>query len=169
MWRHHHFDVILVGRHHFFGSGNMGRKSHQAAADSGHIEGIDIPTAVFSDRVSLIQATRKGLSGEVVRQAVEILGYREVFIRLLETTGGNLSRYYRRKALTPSQSECILDTLGLFAMAILLFGDKDKAREWMETDIPALGGQSPLALCDTFAGREMVRGALRKIEFGEFA
>ena len=84
----------------------MNQTSHQqSTAGSWHIEGINIPTLVFTDRVSLIQVARRGLPGEVLKQAVGILGHREVFVRLLETTGGNLSRFYRRKALSPSQSE----------------------------------------------------------------
>ena len=134
-----------------------------------HIKGIDIPATVFSDRNSLIQAARKGLPGDVIRQAVSILGYREVFVRLLETTGGNLSRYYRRKALSPVQSEVLLDMLCVFARAITVFGDIGSAREWLETALPALGGHSPLEMCDTFAGRALVQGALNKIEYGEFA
>lgn len=134
-----------------------------------HIEGIDIPATVFSDRNSLIQAARKGLPGDVIRQAVRILGHREVFVRLLETTGGNLNRYYRRKALSPVQSEALLDLLCVFARAITVFGAIGSAREWLETPLPALGGDSPLEMCDTFAGRALVQGALNKIEYGEFA
>lgn len=145
----------------------MNQMSHQTGAC--HIEGIDIPATVFSDRAALIQAARRGLPGGVVKQAVGILGHREVFVRLLETTGGNLNRYYRRKTLSPSQSEGILDMLCVFAKAIAVFGDIDKAREWLKTAIPALGGHSPLELCDTFTGRALVQAALRKIEFGEFA
>ena len=137
--------------------------------DARHIEGIDIPATVFSDRVSLIQAARRGLPGDVVKQAVGILGHREVFVRLLETTGGNLNRYYRRKTLSPSQSESVLDMLYVFAQAIAVFGDIERAREWLKTTLPALGGQSPLELCDTFTGRALLQAALRKIEFGEFA
>lgn len=134
-----------------------------------HIEGIDIPATVFSDRNSLIQTARKGLPGDVIRQAVRILGHREVFVRLLETTGGNLNRYYRRKALSPVQSEALLDLLCVFARAITVFGAIGSAREWLETPLPALGGDSPLEMCDTFAGRALVQGALNKIEYGEFA
>ena len=147
----------------------MNQTLRQDTGSSCHIEGIDIPTTVFSDRNSLIQAARKGLPGDVIRQAVRILGHREVFVRLLETTRGNLNRYYRRKALSPTQSEGILDLLCVFARAITVFGDIDNAREWLETALPALGGHSPLEMCDTFAGRALVQGALNKIEYGEFA
>ena len=54
----------------------------------------------------------------MVRQAVSIPGHREVFVRLLGTTGGNLNRFYRRKALSPVQSEGVLDLLCVLARAI---------------------------------------------------
>jgi len=139
-----------------------------ASADYPKIEGIELPEALFSDRTNFITFTRKGLSGEVLKQAVVTLGYRELFVRLLETTTGNLSRFYRRKALTQSQSEGVLDTLRLFSKATSVFGDPKKAKQWLECSIPALGDQVPIDLCDTFEGRKMVQGALRKIEYGEF-
>ena len=54
-------------------------------------------------------------------------------------------------------------------IATSVFGDTDKAQEWLETALPTLGGRSPLELCDTVAGRELVQATLRKIAFGEFA
>lgn len=131
------------------------------------IQGIALPAMVFADQATFIEATRNGVSGEVVKQAVEALGHRDLFVRLLETTPGNLSRFYRRKALNAYHSEGILDTLRVFSKAIRVFGDADIAREWLDTSIPALGGQRPIALCDTFEGRDMVQAALRKIEYGE--
>jgi putative toxin-antitoxin system antitoxin component (TIGR02293 family) len=132
------------------------------------IEGIELPEALFSDRTLFITLTRKGLPGDVLKQAVVKLGHRELFVRLLETTTGNLNRFYRRKALTQSQSEAVLDTLRLFSKATSVFGDQEKALQWLECSIPALGDQIPIDLCDTFEGRKMVQGALRKIEYGEF-
>ena len=54
-------------------------------------------------------------------------------------------------------------------ITISIFGDTDKAQAWLETALPALGGRSPLELCDTVAGRAPVQDTLRKIAFGEFA
>ncbi len=146
----------------------MKQTSHQDTGSCGQIEGIDIPATVFSDRNSFIRAARRGLPGEVIRQAVNILGHREVFVRLLGTTRGNLNRHYCRKALSPVQSEGILDMLRVFARAITVFGDVNSAREWLDTTLPAMGGHSPLEMCDTFTGRALVQGALNKIEYGEF-
>lgn len=132
------------------------------------IQGIKVPPAVFSNHETFIEATRKGLSGKIVKQAVDALGHRDLFVRLLETTTGNLNRFYRRKSLNSYHSEGILDTLRVFSRANSVFGGSDVAGEWMDTAIPALGGRTPISLCDTFEGRSLVQVALRKIEYGEF-
>jgi putative toxin-antitoxin system antitoxin component (TIGR02293 family) len=140
----------------------------ESTAEFAAIRGIKVPPAVFSDHETFIETTRKGLSGKIVKQAVDALGHRDLFVRLLETTTGNLNRFYRRKTLNTYHSESILDTLRVFSKANSVFGDPDVAREWMDTAIPALGGQTPISLCDTFEGRNLVQAALRKIEYGEF-
>ena len=133
------------------------------------IPGVDISEVLFGDPAAFIQATRQGLPGEIVKQIVDAVGCRDLFVRIMGTTAGNLNRFYRRKALTGAQTEGLLDTLRVFSTAIAVFGDLDIAKEWMHSIVPALGSQAPIDLCDTFKGRDLVQAALRKIEYGEFA
>ena len=140
----------------------------QPTTEFAAIQGIKVPPAVFSDHETCIEVTRKGLSGKIVKQAVDALGHRDLFVRLLETTTGNLNRFYRRKSLNSYHSEGILDTLRVSSKANSVFRDLDVASEWMDTAIPALGAQTPISLCDTFEGRDLVQVVLRKIEYGEF-
>ena len=56
----------------------------------------------------------------------------------------------------------------LFSHAERTFAGLVRAREWLETALPALGGQRPIDLCDTFEGRRLVQDAIRRIEYGEF-
>ena len=132
------------------------------------IDGIDIPSAAFADGLAFIHAAKSGLSGDVVRQAVAVVGHRELFVRLLGTTSGNLSRLYRRKTLGKGPSEALLDLLRVVAGAVAVFGTLRQADEWLDTEIAALGGQRPIDLCDTFEGRGLVRDAIRRIEYGDF-
>ena len=132
------------------------------------IEGVDVSPAAFVDRAAFIDAARTGLSGEVVKQAVDVFGHRELIVRLVGTTSGNLHRVYRRKALGPAQSEVLLDTLRVFVRATAALGSLDRASEWLDTALPALGGQRPVDLCDTFEGRSLVQDAIVRIELGEF-
>ena len=134
----------------------------------GGLQGIDVPPAALADRSAFIEAVRAGLPGEVVKQTVDVVGYRDLVVRLVGTTSANLHRVYRRKALAQAQSEALLDTLRVFSRAERAFAGLVRAHEWLETALPALGGQRPIDLCDTFEGRRLVRGAIRRIEHGEF-
>ena len=129
---------------------------------------IDVSAAAFVDRSAFIKAVRAGLPGEVVKQTVDVVGYRELVVRLVGTTSANLHRIYRRKALAQAQSEALLDTLRVFNLAEQAFAGLVPAQEWLETALPALAGQRPIDLCDTFEGRRLVRDTLRRIEHGEF-
>ncbi len=134
------------------------------------IEGVDIPTAIFTDQATYIKTVRAGIPGIVVKQAIRALGdNRELFIRLLNTTSANLSRYYRKKFLNRNDTEEVLDTLRVYLQALQIFGDEQCAQEWLGSSIPALAGERPLNLFDTFEGRNLVRTTLRKLEYGEFS
>ena len=146
----------------------QGRGAPTAAIFFADVEGIDVPPAVFDDRTAFLEAARRGLPGAVVKQAVQALGHRELFVRLLGTTPGNLNRFYRRRTLAPAQSEALLDVLRVFVRAASVFGSREQGNEWLVTLVPALGDQRPVDLCDTFEGRTLVREALRKIEYGEY-
>ncbi len=122
----------------------------------------------LDDPAAYIKAVRSGLSGELVRRAVKIFGNRELFVRILGTTSSNLSRFYRLKKMSPSASEEMLDTIRLFKQAVALFGDIESAKEWLNTPVPALKGEKPVSLLDTYEGRRWVSQVLRKIEYGEF-
>ena len=143
------------------------QRASQTSVPAG-IEGIDVPPAAFADRLAFIQTVKSGLSGEVIRQVVRVVGHRELFVRLLGTTSGNLSRLYRRKSLGRGPSEALLDVLRVVAGAVAVFGTLAQANEWLATETAALGHQRPIDLCDTFEGRRLVRDAIRKIEYGEF-
>jgi putative toxin-antitoxin system antitoxin component (TIGR02293 family) len=132
------------------------------------LEKADLPPTLLEDRTAYIQAVRRGISGEIVKQAVQALEERDLFIRLLNTNSANLSRFYRQKPLTKMQSEGILDTLRVFQETIAVFENEKLAKEWLHTSIPALAGEYPINLCDTFEGRKLVCEALRAIEYGEF-
>ena len=132
------------------------------------IEGIDVAAETLADDSAYIQATRRGLPGAVVRQAVDVLGRRETLAQLLGATPANLNRLYRRSALGRGQSEALLDMLRVVSRAVHVFGNLDRANEWLDVSLPALGGRRPIELCDTFQGRQLVGDAIRRIEYGEF-
>ena len=139
---------------------------HPAAVQ--RIEDIGVPSAAFVDQAVYIRTVRAGLSGEVVKQAIDAIGHRDFFVRLLEATSGHLNRLYGRKSLGVARTEGLLDTLRLFAAAAAAFGGLERAQIWIDTALPALGGDRPIDLCDTFEGRRLVQEIIRKVEYGEF-
>jgi putative toxin-antitoxin system antitoxin component (TIGR02293 family) len=129
---------------------------------------LRIPADVLNNQAEYINIVRVGISGGVVKRAIEIMGNREMFVRLLNTTSANLNRYYRKKTLNRVNTEEILDTIRVFAQTLQIWGDADAAKTWLNTPLPALSGEKPVNLFDTFEGRNWVRQVLRKIEQGEF-
>lgn len=123
----------------------------------------------FDDAVSFISAVREGISGQVVKKAVSLSGSRELFARILEVSPSNLSRYYRRKALSREDSEEILDSLRVLEKARLVWGSMEAAKVWLETPLAALNHSAPIELFDTFEGRRWVSGVLSQIEQGDFS
>ena len=132
------------------------------------LEAVDVPPAALVDRSAFIHAARAGLPGKVVKQTIDVVGHRELMVGLMGTTSGNLHRVYRRKALSPAQSEVLLDTLRVFLGATDAFGSLERANEWLDAPLPALDGERPADLCDTFEGRRLVQDAIHRIEHGEF-
>ncbi len=129
---------------------------------------LHIPINVLNNQAEYISTVRAGISGDVVRKAIEIIGNRELFVRLLNTTSANLNRYYRKQTLNRIDTEEVLDTIRVFAQALQVWGDTDTAKTWLNTPVPALSGEKPVNLFDTFEGRNWVRQTLNKIEYGEF-
>ena len=131
-------------------------------------ESLGLPVGVLTNQAEYIHFVRDGISGEVVRRAVKIFENRELFVRLLGTTSSNLSRYYRVKKMSRIDSEEMLDTIRLYGQALRVFGEMEKAKEWIQTPLPVFSGARPESLFDTFEGRNWVSQTLRKIEYGEF-
>lgn len=132
------------------------------------LQGVDIPAAVFTDQYAFIDTVRTGISGSIVRQAIEAMNNREIFIKLLDTDSSKVHRFYRRKRLGKTDSEAVLDTLRLYCQEVALFRDAKIAQEWLKTPLPAHSGKAPAELLDTFEGRFLVRDTLTRIDQGEF-
>ena len=135
---------------------------------NGLFESLGLPVGVLTNQVEYIHFVRDGIPGEVVRRAVKVFENRELFVRLLGTTSSNLSRYYRVKKMSRIDSEEMLDTIRLYGQALRVFGEMEKAKEWIQTPLPVFSGARPESLFDTFEGRNWVSQALRKIEYAEF-
>lgn len=128
----------------------------------------DLSPKVLNDDSLYIATVRKGISGKAVKAIAKSSQDKDLLIKLLETSKSNLSRFYTKELLSPLVSESILDLLKVFHFAVEVFEDLVQAETWMHTSIPALNGEIPIELCDTSAGRKLVKDALLAIEYGEF-
>lgn len=128
-----------------------------------------IPEEVFSSRKVFIDFTRKGIPGDWVKSVVEATGLREAFLGILNVESGNLSRVYRRKALSKETSEEVLDAVRLLRQAREVWESNELAMQWFRSSVPALGGEQPINLIDTFEGRRWISQVLNKIEHGDFS
>ena len=90
--------------------------------------------------------------------------------RIKEITRISEGSFARRKEsgkLSFDESERLLRLSRLFEHAVDLFeGDRDGARQWLETAIPALENQRPLDLAKSEPGAREVEDLIRRIEQG---
>ena len=133
------------------------------------LDGVNVSAELLRDSAAVIKIARTGLSGEAIKTVVQNLGERELLLKILDTDTSNVSRLYRQSTISKWQSESVLDVLRLFMQAIAIFENENIAKEWLHTSIPALAGEKPINLCDTFEGRKLVSQALMQIEYGEFS
>ena len=71
--------------------------------------------------------------------------------------------------LTPAESDRTVRVARLYAHAIEMLGDKEKAIEWLSTPNRALGGERPLDQLDTDLGARGVEDILGRIAFGVYS
>ena len=71
--------------------------------------------------------------------------------------------------LTPSESDRTVRVARVYAGAVEMIGDRDKATEWLNTPNRALGGERPLDQLDTDTGARMVEDILGRIAYGVYS
>ena len=64
-------------------SGHRAKLAVEQPAAVPRIEGVGVPSAAFVDQTAFIRTVRAGLSGEVVKQAIDAIGHRDFLARLL--------------------------------------------------------------------------------------
>ncbi|HEY3837635.1 MAG TPA: antitoxin Xre/MbcA/ParS toxin-binding domain-containing protein [Bryobacteraceae bacterium] len=71
--------------------------------------------------------------------------------------------------LTPAESDRTVRMARVFANAVEMIGDEEKAIEWLSTPNRALGGERPLDLLDTDTGARLVEDILGRIAYGVYS
>ncbi|MDR9468616.1 MbcA/ParS/Xre antitoxin family protein [Marinospirillum sp.] len=143
------------------------RQSHSEM--QGKLVFDSIPGEVFLSKRAFIDASRKGIPGQWVKSIINATGFREMFVSILNVSSANLNRVYRKKSLDKEASEEVLDAVRLLNQATEVWESRELASEWLRSPVPALGGEKPINLFDTFEGRRWVSQVLNKIEHGDFS
>ncbi len=116
-----------------------------------------------------IETIRKGIAAQVFDQLASALGVgKEALARRLHINAQTLRKRKSRR-LSADEAEKSLRVARVFTQASEVLGSEDKARQWVNDQIPALGGKRPLELLDTDVGAQEVTNLLQSIKWGVYA
>lgn len=119
----------------------------------------------------LAHLVRKGLpAGSVTALAEKLRLGNGVLSRKLGIPQRTLTRRLSQASLlTPAESDRTVRMARVYANAVEMIGDQDKAIEWLNTPNRALGGERPLDRLDTDVGARMVEDVLGRIAYGVYS
>ena len=119
----------------------------------------------------LAQLVRKGLPAGSVKALAEKLRLgNSILSRKLGIPQRTLTRRLSQVSLlTPAESDRTVRMARLYANAVEMIGDQEKAIEWLITPNRALGGERPLDQLDTDMGARMVEDVLGRIAYGVYS
>jgi putative toxin-antitoxin system antitoxin component (TIGR02293 family) len=115
--------------------------------------------------------TRQGLPVKALPAlAQELAVDLKVLAKVVGISERTLSRRLASGArLTSEESDRTMRVARVFAMTTDTLGSSEKASRWLQKRNIALGGEVPLQLLDTDAGRHDVETILHRIEYGIYS
>ncbi len=119
----------------------------------------------------LAELVRKGLPATSVTALAEKLDLgNTVLSRKLGVPLRTLTRRLsQRSRLTAAESDRTVRLARVYANAVEMIGDQQKAVEWLRTPNRALGGERPLDQLDTEVGAREVEDILGRIAYGVYS
>lgn len=121
--------------------------------------------------LDLIPLSKSGLPIKALKSLQKKLqvGNREMS-ELVGMSESTLQRRYRSdKRLSELESQTVLQLAELWSQGMEVFEDEGDLRSWLLSNIPALGGQTPIALIATPLGRFHVQEVLLRLEWGIYS
>ena len=125
------------------------------------------PNVDIMSPTGYLSIVRSGVNSKQLRAITDLIGEEALIARSIGTTL-KLSKRYQSKRLSSTETDNLIDLLRVYTQAATVYESFDLAKEWMRSSIPALGGEVPVNMIDSHAGREVVRQALPRMEFGEY-
>jgi putative toxin-antitoxin system antitoxin component (TIGR02293 family) len=137
------------------------------------VETLGGPTIVgrrVRSRDQLAERLRAGLPYSTFESLLRSLDVsRRVLADTLHLTTRTLARRKREGRLAPVESNRVYRLARVFAHAVDVFDDRQKATAWFARPNQALGGRAPLSVLDTDIGVHEVDEILGRIEYGIFS
>jgi putative toxin-antitoxin system antitoxin component (TIGR02293 family) len=116
-----------------------------------------------------IETIRQGIATQVFEQIASAIGVgKETLAHKLNINAQTL-RKRKSRMLSADEAEKSLRVARVFALAGEVLGSGEKARQWINDQIPALGGKRPLDLLDTDVGAQEVMNLLQSLKWGMYA
>lgn len=122
--------------------------------------------------LDLIETIRHGLPKQALERLANALRVKVLDLEnILPVSRRTLQRYEQQdvKFLPKELSDHMLQVAKVHARAVEVFEDEERALEWLQAPIVALGGRIPMSLLDTSPGVDLVLTELGRIEYGVFA
>lgn len=92
---------------------------------------------------------------------------RPLLLRILGISERTMQRKHVLSArLSPAASDRLARIDRIYTLAVEVFGDGEKAAQWLKRPSRALASEAPLKLLDTDAGTQLVERELRQIQYG---
>ena len=123
-----------------------------------------------ASELDLLRELRNGLPYEAlerIRRALDLT--LDELADALAISVRTLNRRKKAESLEPDESDRVYRIARVYAHALEVFGDRDKASKWFKRENSALGGEVPLEVFDTDLGAQMVDDVLTRIEFGVYS
>lgn len=127
--------------------------------------------AFTGDPSSLISRMRSGTPAKTLPETAGRIGIsNERLYEVLRLPSSTIkARISKDQVLAPAEQDRLYRVHRVFERAVQVLEDDDAARQWINRENRALGGESPLSLLDTEAGYELVLDTLARIEYGVYA
>lgn len=124
---------------------------------------------IFNNPARFIATLQQGVSGKVLRRALDQFDEQSLFERAMSTDTSGLKEYCSDTSLDCQSSEILLDTIRVLDRICQVWESDELAKQWLHSSLPVLGGAKPIDLFDTYEGRRWVKNLVEKIEVGEFS
>lgn len=126
---------------------------------------------VVANPDDLARMVRKGLPAlSVTSLAGKLHMANSVLSRKLGIPQRTLTRRLSKTSLlTPAESDRTVRMARVYANAVEMIGDQEKAIQWLATPNRALGGEKPLDQLDSDIGARMVEDILGRIAYGVYS